>query len=413
VQYRKELFKVLTLAEAKDILRPYMLPYYERQEEVPLEESWGRKAACDILARWDLPHFRKSTVDGLAVRSQDTFGASESLPAFFINKEEISMGRTPSKHLGKGEGMLIPTGGMLPEGSDAVVMIEHIEDFGDSLYGVTQPVAPGENLIDIGEDIAAGKVFIPRFFTIRAQEMGLLAAQGMVKVSVLVRWNIGILSTGDEIVSPEISPDQAQTRDINGYTLMGQAIACGCNVKYYGIVRDDEKELRECLQKMISENDIIILSGGSSVGTRDLTAGLIQEAGEPGLLFHGLALRPGKPTIAGVTQGKVIFGLPGHPASAMIVFDNLIRPLLDDTTQGRLNIPLPEGILTQNIYSGSGREEFLHVRITPKDSDYLLEPLRGKSGLISTIVEADGLIHVSLDNEGLEAGKRIKVKMLR
>lgn len=396
-----------------ETLRPYMQPFYERQEEVSLEKSWGRIVACDIPARWDLPHFRKSTVDGLAVRSTDTFGANESLPALIINKEEVLMGITPSKPLGKGEGMLIPTGGMLPEESDAVVMIEHIEDFGDSLYGVTHPVAPGENLIDIGEDIAVGEVFIPRFFSIRAQEMGLLAAQGIVKIPVLVRWNIGILSTGDEIVAPESNPSQAQTRDINGYALMGQAISCGCNVKYYGIVGDDEKQLRERLDEMLAENDIIILSGGSSVGTRDLTAGLIQEKSESGLLFHGLALRPGKPTIAGVAQGKVIFGLPGHPGSAMVVFDNLIRPWLDASTQNELNIPLPEGILSQNIYSGSGREEFLPVNVTLKDDDYLLEPLRGKSGLISTMVLADGLVHISLDNEGLEAGKRIKVRMLR
>lgn len=413
LQYSNELFKVLTLVEAMEILRPYMQPFYERHEAVSLEESWGRIAARDILARCDLPHFRKSTVDGLAVRATDTFGANESLPALIKNKEEVLMGRTTAKPMGKGEGMLIPTGGMLPEGSDAVVMIEYIEDFGDSLYGVTYPVAPGENLIDIGEDIGIGKVFIPRFNLIRAQEMGLLAAQGIVEVPVIARWKVGILSTGDEIVAPEIHPNQAQTRDINGYALMGQAISCGCNVKYYGIVGDNEIELREHLYEMLVENDIIILSGGSSVGTRDLTAGLIEEMSESGLLFHGLALKPGKPTIAGVAQGKVIFGLPGHPTSAMVVFDNLIRPWLDASTQSKRNIPLPEGILNQNIYSGSGREEFLHVSIMAKDDEYLLEPQRGKSGLISPLVLADGLVHISLDNEGLEAGKRVKVRVLR
>lgn len=413
VPYKNELFNVLTLAEAMETLRPYMQPFYERQEEVSLEKSWGRIAARDIIASWDLPHFRKSTVDGLAVRSADTFGANDSLPALIINIGEVLMGRTPSKPLGKGEGMLIPTGGMIPEEADAVVMIEHVENFGDSLYGVSQPVAPGENLIDIGEDITVGKVFISRFFSIRPQEMGLLAAQGIVNVPVIVRWNIGILSTGDEIVAPEIEPNRAQTRDINGYALMGQAISCGCNVKYYGIVGDDEKELRERLKEMLAESDIIILSGGSSVGTRDLTAGLIQEISETDLLFHGLALRPGKPTIAGVAQGKVIFGLPGHPVSAMVVFDNLIRPWLDASTHIMPNKPSPEGILTQNIYSGSGREEFLYVSITPKGDDYLLNPVRGKSGLISTMVQADGLVHISLDNEGLEADKRIKVRMLR
>lgn len=408
-----DIFKVLTLAEAKEILTPYIQPFFERQQETPLAECWGRIAACDIRAVWDLPHFRKSTVDGLAVRSQDTFGASESLPALITNIEDVLMGETPSRPLQKGEGMLIPTGGMLPENADAVVMIEHTEDFGDALFGISQAVAPGENYINIGEDISSGEVFIPRFSIIRAQEMGLLAAQGIVKVPVIPRFHIGILSTGDEIIAPEICPDQAQTRDINGYALMGQAIACGGTAKYYGIVRDNEKELEERLHAALVENDIIIISGGSSVGTRDLTAGLIHKSGEPGILFHGLALRPGKPTITGVVQGKVIFGLPGHPASAMVVFDNLIRPWLDASILRKEDMPLPEATLTQNIYSGSWREEFVHVMVTPSDKGYLLEPIRGKSGLISTLVKADGLIHIGLEQEGLEAGKKVKVRILR
>jgi len=413
VKRSNELFNVLTLQEAALKLEPHMMTFYERVEEVPLETSWGRIIARDIKASYNLPHYRKSTVDGLAVRAADTFGASESLPAFIVKTGEILMGQAPSGPIKKGEGMLIPTGGMLPEGADAVVMVEYLEDFGESLYGVGESVAPGDNFIDIGEDIALGDGIINQFSIIRAQEMGLLAAQGIVKVPVMKRILIGFLSTGDEIVKPEAEPEMGQTRDINSYSLMGQAIACGCEVKHYGIVGDDEQELRKRLNIMLAENDIIILSGGSSVGKRDLTAQLIEEAGEKGLLFHGLALRPGKPTIAGVAQGKVVFGLPGHPASAMVVFDSLIRPWLDASMKRDLKMPLPEGILTQNIFSGSGREEFVQVRIVPGDDEFYLEPIRGKSGLISTMAQADGIIHISLDQDGLEANKKIGVRLLR
>lgn len=407
-----ELFKVLTIQEAMQKLRPYFLNYYQKQEEISLDESYGRILAGDLQAGCDLPHFRKSTVDGLAVRAEDTFGASESLPAFIVNKGEIFMGKEPSRSIGRGEGMLIPTGGALPAGADAVVMIENIEDYGDSLYGVSEPVGPGENYIDIGEDYVKGETILRRYSIIRSQEMGLLAAQGIVKIPVIKRLKIGILSTGDEIVPPEAEPKPAQTRDINSYSLMGQALASGCEVQYYGIIGDSEAELSERLRVMQEENDLIILSGGSSVGSRDLTSRIIEEAGE-GLLFHGLAIKPGKPTLAGVAQGKLIFGLPGHPASAMVVFDTIIRPWLDSSYESQAPRPYPEGVLTQNIYSGSGREEFVQVRVLPDRDDWKLEPVRGKSGLIRTMVLADGVIHVNLDDEGLQAGRRVKVRLLR
>lgn len=408
-----ELFKVKTLSEAIETLWPYLQPYYKRVEEVPLMESFGRILVQHIQVECPVPHFRKSTVDGLAVRAADTFGASESMPALIQSQGEIQMGIAPSKLLKPGEGMLIPTGGMLPEGADAVVMVEYLDDFGSELYGVTKPIAPGENLIDIGEDLIKGDVIIPQYTKIRPQEMGLLAALGYVKVPVLQRMTVGILSTGDEIVSPEVDPEPAQTRDINGYTLLGQALASGAQAKYYGIVKDDPELLSQTLKTMLNENDVVLLSGGSSVGARDFSAQLIEELGEPGLLFHGLALRPGKPTIGGIVDGKLILGLPGHPASAMVVFDCIVRPWLDASVLRTQCYPEPEGRLTQNLYSGTGREEFVRVRLQPEGEDWRVEPIRGKSGLISTMVQADGFVHIGLDTEGIEAGKRVRVSLIR
>ena len=307
----------------------------------------------------------------------------------------------------------MPTGGMLPEGADAVVMVEHLEHFGEELYGVTKAVAPGENLIDIGEDLTEGEVILPQFTRIRAQEMGLLAALGLIHVPVLPRFRVGILSTGDEIVPPEQEPTPGQSRDINGYTLLGQALASGADARHYGIVKDDLEELRTILTQMLKENDLVLLSGGSSVGTRDLSAQLIDELGEPGLLFHGLALRPGKPTIGGVVDGKLIFGLPGHPASAMIVFDTIVRPWLDASVLHSKAEPLPKGMLTQNLYSGSGREEFVRVRLTSNGEEWQVEPIRGKSGLIRTMVLADAILHIQLDTEGIEAGREVSFSLLR
>lgn len=394
----KELFSVITLDDALKVLEPYVRPLYERREEVPLSASWGRVVAVDVPAGGPLPHFRKSTVDGLAVRAQDTFGASESLPALVQVRGEVTMGRAPRETLESGQSLLIPTGGMLPAQADAVVMLEHLEDFGQGLYGVTKAVAPGENVIDIGEDVQAGEVILPQYTVIRAQEMGLLASQGILSVPVLPRVRVGILSTGDEIVSPESEPQPAQSRDINGYTLLGQAVAAGFATHYYGIAADEPAELRPVLEQMLAENDVVILSGGSSVGARDLTAQMVDELGRPGLLFHGLALRPGKPTIGGVVGGKIIIGLPGHPASAMVVFDTLVRPLLDGSRR-RPEFPLPQAELTQNVYSGTGREEFIRVRLEQKDELWLAEPVRGKSGLIRTMVLANGLVHIPLNVE--------------
>lgn len=323
------------------------------------------------------------------------------------------MGSAPERSLSAGEGMLIPTGGMLPEGADAVVMVEHLEDFGEGLYGVDRPAAPGENVIEVGEDLAAGEVILSRYTVIRAQEMGLLASQGFLNVPVLPRWRVGILSTGDEIVPPHAVPEPAQSRDINGYTLLGQAIASGCEASYYGIAKDEAGQLKERLQQMLTENDLVLLSGGSSVGARDLTAQMIDELGQPGLLFHGLALRPGKPTIGGVVDGKLVFGLPGHPASAMIVFETLVRPLLDGSLLRKQVLPEPEGRLTQNVYSGTGREEFVRVRLEQGTDGWRVEPIRGKSGLIRTMVLADGLVHVPLDVEGLHAGDKVSIRLLR
>ena len=408
-----ELFKVKTLAEAIDSLKPYVLSFYQRVEEVSLADSLGRIVTQDIQANCALPHFRKSTVDGMAVRAEDTFGASESMPALVECYGEVRMGEAPTEQLGQGAGILMPTGGMLPEGANAVVMVEHLEHFGEQLYGVTKAVAPGENLIDIGEDLTPGEVILPRFSRIRAQEMGLLASLGLSFVPVLPRFRVGILSTGDEIIPPEQAPAPAQSRDINGYTLLGQALTSGAEARYYGIVRDNLEELRLVLTRMLKENDIVLLSGGSSVGSRDLSAQLIGELGEPGLLFHGLALRPGKPTIGGIVDGKLIFGLPGHPASAMVVFDAIVRPWLDASVVHSQDAPQPKGTLTQNIYSGSGREEYVRVRLIPNGEEWLVEPIRGKSGLIRTMVLADAVVHIQLDTEGLEARKEVSFRLLR
>lgn len=408
-----ELFAVVTLNEAIESLKKFILPGYDRQEEIPLVEAWGRMVAVDIPAVSALPHFRKSTVDGLAVRAADTFGGSESMPALVQLQGEIFMGQAPGRSLAPGAGMLIPTGGMLPEGADAVVMVEHLEDFGEGLYGVGRPVAPGENMIEVGEDLEEGEVILSRFTVIRAQEMGFLAAQGCLTVPVLPRWRVGILSTGDEIVPAEEFPGPAQARDINGYTLLGQAFGSGCEAHYYGIAKDEAAELKARLQTMLAENDLVLLSGGSSVGARDLTAQMIDELGEPGLLFHGLAIRPGKPTIGGVVEGKLVIGLPGHPASAMIVFDTLVRPLLDGSLIRNQTLPQPEGKLTQNVYSGTGREEFVRVRLERGSDGWLAEPIRGKSGLIRTMVLADGLVHVPLEEEGLHAGQIVPIRLLR
>ncbi|OPX90432.1 MAG: Molybdopterin molybdenumtransferase [Pelotomaculum sp. PtaB.Bin104] len=411
-----ELFKALTVEEARLAFVGY-LPVKKQAETVPLLESLGCRLAAEVRAAEDVPGFDRSTVDGYAVRARDTYGATEGLPAYVDICGEVLMGQAPIGKIGTGQAWRIATGGMLPGGADAVVMVEYTEVLDESVIGITRPVAPGENVVRRGEDISTDEVALPAGHRVRPQDLGMLSSIGISRVEVVSPCKVGIISSGDELVEPSEFPSPGKVRDINSYTLAGAVTACGGKPYMYGIIRDEYNEFKNTLERALEENDLILLSGGSSVGTRDVAARVLESIGQPGILFHGLSIKPGKPAIGAFVKNRPVFGLPGHPTSAMVVFDLMVAPLIrsgeytNSEKDSLIEYPLLAEI-TRNLHSAAGREDFIRVRLVTRDGRLFADPVLGKSGLINTMVKADGLAHIPAGKEGVEAGELLRVKLI-
>jgi molybdopterin molybdotransferase len=354
-------------------------------------------------------------MDGYAVRAQDTFGASPGLPQYLKIKGEVAMGAVPNQELGPGEALRLPTGGMLPRGADAVVMVEFTAEHPDQSLEVRRAVAPGENLLHPGEDVRQGEVLFPVGWHLRPQDIGLLAALGISSVPVRRQPSVAVISSGDEIVPVSQNPGPAQVRDSNAYLVAAQVKINGGNPSLWGIIPDDFQALRNTLADALSEADLILISGGSSVGVRDLTLTAIADLPAAEILAHGVSIRPGKPTILAVAGGKPLLGLPGHPASAAVVMHVLGRPLLarlvglSDTSAslGRtVTARLP-----RNLAGASGREDFVRVRLRPEGELLWAEPVLGPSALLSPMVKSDGLVMIPLGVEGLNRGEAVTVEL--
>ena len=410
-----EFFNVLPPQRALQALLDVMPPTCLSNDEVATEEALGRITAADLCAAEDLPSFPRATVDGYSLRAADTFGASEGLPAYFTLVGEVPMGRPAAVSLSTGKAAGAYTGGMLANYADAVVMVEHTQQVDANTIEVVRPVAPGENVVQPGEDVRQGEAILPRGHMLRPQDLGGLTALGITRVEVTRRPRVAILSMGDEVVAPEVSPAPGQVRDINSYTIAAQVSRAGGEPVCLGIVGDEYEEQLAAARKGLERADALVLSAGSSVSSRDLTADIINALGEPGVLVHGLSIRPGKPAILGLVEGMPAFGLPGNPVSAMIVFDLVVRPTLYHLA-GCVRPPEPattRAELTRDIASAPGREDYIPVRVSGNGSgDLRAEPVFGKSNLIFTLIRADGLVQVPLDKAGLYAGETVPVRLL-
>jgi molybdopterin molybdotransferase len=389
-------------------------------ETVETRSALGRVTALPILAPHPLPSFPRSTVDGYAVRAADTYGASENLPVYLQLVGEVRMGVGTNLVLAPSQCALIHTGGMLPVGADAVVMVEYTQSSRSEEIELMRSVALGENILQIGEDVSKGEEVISTGIRIGPAEIGGLMALGLTQLTVVCPPRVGIISSGDEIVSPGEVLQPGQVRDVNAYTLGALVARSGGKTVSYGIFADQVEALHTVSARALTECDMVVITAGSSASTRDITAQVINALGSPGVLVHGVNIRPGKPTILAVCNGKPVIGLPGNPVSALVIAELFVVPVIEALLQlrgveelpRRLPYPSIRAKLTVNIPSQAGREDWIPVKLIQSTDGCYAEPLFGKSNLIFTLVRADGMVCIPPDVTGLSAGELVDILWL-
>ena len=378
-------------------------------ETVGLDRALGRVLAREILAEEYVPGFDRSTVDGYALRGADTFGCSESIPALLTCTGVVEMGKEPTFAVGPYQCGAIPTGGALPEGADAVQMVEHTEDYGGGEIGIVKSVPPGANLIFKGDDVKPGDLVLRKGRRLEPQDIGALAALGVTQVPVVPRLRVGLISTGDELVPPEGDPGPGQVRDVNGPLVAALLAQAGAEAVPLGIVPDREELLREAVEKALERCHCVVLSGGSSVGEKDAACRVMASLGE--VLCHGVAMKPGKPTLLGKAGGKPILGLPGHPVAALFTAKLFLIPLLARLEGRTWAERTVSARLAQTVPANHGRAQYTGVTLEEKPDGLWAVPIWGKSGLITTLAGADGFFCVPRDREGIPAGESVEVSL--
>jgi molybdopterin molybdotransferase len=405
-----EFFKVVTPAQVFETLSGFNRLAVET---VLLDDALHRVCGADIVSPEDLPPLPRSTMDGYAVRAADTFGASDAIPALLDVAGAIAMGKIPGIAVGPGRAAAIPTGGFLPQGADAVVMVEYTNPAGEGAIEISRPVTAGENVLDKAEDAALGEIVIPAGKRMLPQEIGLLAGLGITRLAVHRRPRVAVISTGDEIVPIAEIPAAGRIRDINTHAIAALVRAAGGEAEMFDPVPDDPALLRAALDSALARADVAILSGGSSVGERDHMLQVVSSL--PGAIVHahGIAISPGKPTLIASVGGKPVFGLPGHPVSALVVAQVFLAPFLL-YLQGHELKRTPAGmrvraVLTSSVHSAQGREEYVRIKLEERQGLPGARPVFGKSGMLSTLVKADGFIVVPIHAEGLPSGEMVDV----
>ncbi|TDO78313.1 molybdopterin molybdochelatase [Halanaerobium saccharolyticum] len=388
-------------------------------EILNLDNCLGRILAEDLYSPVDLPPFSRSTVDGYAVKAADTAGASASMPTYFEIIGSVEMGESTKLELKSGQAAAIPTGGMLPAGADSVLMIEDTEKIEANTIESFKSLAAGENLVQKAEDIAAGELLFKKGHKIMARDIGALAGLGITEFKGAARAKVSVISTGDELIPAEAEAKPGQIRDINSYSITSYLNKIGAQTKKVGIVEDKFESLKEAVKSELDQ-ELVLISGGSSVGIKDMTIDLLNSLGEPGVLLHGLAIKPGKPTILAVIEGTIVMGLPGHPASAWTVNNvlvaEIVRVLNGEKRAAEIgtsnNKYLIKAELTRSLVSDKGREEYIPVRIYKENDKLMAEPLLGKSSLITNLAYGDAVLRVPRNQEGKEKGEIVELTLI-
>lgn len=402
-----DLFKVLTIDETRKLIEDNFQKIMG-SETISILECTGRIVYNDIKSNENVPDFRRSTVDGYAVYSRDVFGASDTIPSMLDYKGEVFMGQEAQGEIRfSGECFYVPTGGMLPNGADSVIMIEYTEKLDDNIILASKPASPLENVIDIGEDIKMDEVVVKKGTKLRSYEAGVLSSLGYSTVEVYKKPIIGIISTGDEIVDCDDIKKPGQIRDINTYLLYSLIIESGCLPIKFGLIRDDYDILKSTLEDALLQCDIILMSGGSSVGKKDHTVNVINSLGE--ILVHGISVKPGKPTIVGKAGDKIVFGLPGHPLACAVIFKAIVKNHIDKITGYNDNFYPVVSKFDINYHKAKGREEYLPVTLHTDNGEIVAKPVFGKSGLITGFSKAWGYVRIERNEEGIKKGQMVNV----
>ena len=407
-----KLLKVDTVNDARSKLMECCARTMMRTEMRCLLDAAGCILAEDIYSKENIPPYRRSIMDGYAVRSKDLGAAGDMIPTMLKVKGEVLLGNDSSDlTVESGCCVYVPTGGYVPDGADSVVMVEFCEPFGSGMLAVSKPASPGENVVQVGEDVAAGAMLLPKGRKLRPQDLGVLAACGITEIPVFVPWRVTVISTGDELVSPAQTPGPGQIRDINTYTIASRSTAEGFHVIRTLSVKDERDDLAAVLADAKNDSDLVVLSGGSSQGKKDMTAGLIDAAADHGVLTHGIAAKPGKPTITGFDEESqtLFIGLPGHPAAALMVYEQILISLWrcltccekERTLKAKVNV---------NVPSAPGRMTFQLVKLI-EDDELQAVPVFARSGMISPVSEADGYFVMTENQEGIRPGDTVDVHL--
>ena len=411
-----EFFKVVSPKEAKSALQGFRALGEER---VSSFDAVGRVLACDVRSPVDLPDFARATMDGYALRASDSFGAGEAIPAYLDIIGQVPMGAAPEFSVGRGEAARILTGGMVPEGADAVVMEEFTSAPDAETLEVRRPAAVGENVLGVGDDLKKDELILGAGARLRSQDVGALAGVGVTSVEVHRRPRVAILPTGDELVDPRETPRAGQVRDINRFSLAAGVVEAGGEPETEEILPDDLAVIKERLHQAVGRADVVLISGGSSMGLRDYTVEAIDSLGEPGVLVHGISIKPGKPTIIGRIErdgeDKAVIGIPGHPVSALMIFHAfvcpVIRQLSGEVARTEVETEGLAATLSRNVASAPGREDLVRVTLAEDENGRVAHPLMGNSAMISTMTKADGYITIPLEAEGLREGAQVRVHL--
>ncbi len=401
---------VKTLKEAQEEFSKHWNPT-QKTEKIPLNKARGRILGQSVKSQIDLPPFDRSVYDGFAVRGEDTFGAEEDNPIILTKKGEIHAGEKPQLEIIEKTCAKIATGAVVPKGADAVVMIEDSNEKGEKVE-IRRAVSPEENISKKGSEIKKGETIAKKWQKISPQIYGALYAAGVKKVKVIKKPKVAVISTGEEVVKPEKNLETGQLYDVNGPAVCDAVDLCGGESSYIGIVGDELSDVKNLVKEALSSHDIVITSGGSSAGSKDIVPEAINQLGEPGVIIHGIAQKPGKPTLIGVIEDKPVFGLPGYPVSALMVFDQLVAPYIRELAG--VGGPYRKSIraeLSRKVLPAQGRRELLPVSVVEQEDGYVAKPLREGSGAITSLANADGYVDVSLDREILEEGEKVTINL--